>query len=145
MVTAAGSAGSHAVLLKDWAATLPPGTATVEVDEAPMEVVVRIIPGKQGASSVEFRLGVYGGFGLYFGAGFSFEELVWSDSLVVDVLDSIRRGRFRETVWNWRGRIVRTMGELKLGSGRALSDKAFKWPGVLGLGIPREVEYAPWD
>lgn len=143
MVT--GVAESHAALLRDWAAALPPGCASLHAVAAPHELVVRIIPRKEGPSPVEFRLSDYGAFGLYFGRGFAFEEMEWSDNLVRDVVDSIRRGGFREVVWEWRGRVVRTAGELKLRSGKVLSDKGLKWPGMLGLGIEREVDYASWD
>ncbi len=131
--------------LRTWAEALPQGTADLVETQVPRERVVRITPRMPGASQVEFRLGDDGGFGLYFGCGFSFEEIAWSVELVVDILDSIRRGGFREEVWEWGGRIVRTEGRLKLKSGRSLADKGYRLPGLLRLGTVREVKYAPWD
>jgi hypothetical protein len=136
----------HASFIEKWVAELPPTIAVLKEEYAPMELVVSIIPGKPEASSVIFRLGDYNGFGLYFGYGFSFEEMDWPNELILDVLDSVRRGHFHEKIWEWHGRILRSEGQLILKSGMVLSDKGCNnLLGLLPFGTVRDMQYAPWD
>ena len=145
MVTGAESRDSIVRAIRQWVATLPRGSAEVTEEALAHETVLTIKPSNPRASPIEFRVSDYGTFGLYFGKGFAFEEIPASVDHVLDICDSIRRGRLQERVWEWRGRVVKTEGVLELSRGRLTDRGTRHWAALLGLGTPRLIQYEPWD
>lgn len=124
--------------IRAWFASLPLGIAKLTEQAFEHEHVMTVTPIKPKASPVEYRISHYGTFGLYFGKGCAFEEIPSSIEVVLDICESLRQGRVKEEVWDWRGRIVKTRGVLQL-SAECLTDSR------LGLGTNRQIQYEPWD
>lgn len=141
VVAGSTTTDAMALVIRRWVAALPPGTAEVAEEHLRYDHVVHVRPTRPGAGGLEFRLSGYGRFDLYFGRYFRCEELDWSDTFAIEVLEAVAKG-FREQIWEWRGRTLRTESELKLLSGEVLYDRTVGCPRWFGK--KRVVEYRAW-
>jgi hypothetical protein len=145
MVMDAGKQDPAIRAIREWFASLSPGIARLTEQDLEYEHVMTLTPTNPKASPIEFRISRYGTFGLYFGKGFAFEEIPSSVELVLDVCESIRQGRVKEEIWEWRGRIVKTKGVLELTANNLTDQGSSHWAALLGLGTRRQIQYEPWD
>jgi hypothetical protein len=136
---------SVATALQEWLSALPSGTATLHEEELEFERVFSITPANPKGCPVEFRLSRYGTFGLYLGKAFSVEELPCSIDRVLDICESLRRGRVKEEVWEWRGKVIKAKGAVVLSKYQIYDEGSCHWLGWLPIGTHRIIQYEPWD
>lgn len=103
--------------LRRWVQGLPEGAAKVEESEASHEYVIRVVPRNSRSADVTFRISDYGTFGLYIGAAIRIEDLPLSSEYVLEIAEAVRRGRFEEESWSRKGKLLKAIGVLRLGSG----------------------------
>jgi hypothetical protein len=144
MVKDTGKLDAIVTAIRDWFSTLPSGVAHLTEEQHEYELVLAVTPTNPKGCSIELRVSYYGTFGLYLGRGFAFEDIPSSIELVLDICESVRRGDVKEEVWEWRGKIIKTRGCLKL-STRQLTDRGSShWAAWLPVGTRRQVQYEPW-
>jgi len=146
MVMSAPTQDEIAQVVRQWTKDLPKGTATLKEEQLEIERVMKLTPSNPNGCSIEFRISQYGTFGLYFGAGFAFEEITSSINLVIDICNSIRQAKIVEDVWEWKGKLIKTKGVLTLGVHPDLYDQgSTSWFGFWKIGKKRRITYATWD
>ena len=136
--------------IRKWMAAIPPNIAVLKEDHEPD--FIRITPIKSGSCNVEFELSLDGDedtlYGLYFGQGFCFDEGYTKDidaDCVVNILEAISQGGFREKVWKVNNKILRTQGELRLKDGTVLRDRgSYGFLSIFMTGTVQDIEYVSW-
>jgi hypothetical protein len=139
------SLSSVTTALRGWINGLSSDTAVLHEEESEFEIVFRITPTNSRGCPVEFRFSGYGTFGLYIGKALSIEELPCSVDYVLDICESVRRGRVKQELWEWRGKLIRAKGEVVLSENRIYDQGSYHWLACLPIGRHRVVQCEPWE
>ena len=130
--------------VKRWFDGLQAGIGFLSEEIGRHEHIVHIQPNNPLASAVELRFGSED-FGLYLDGGFAIESLPLDEVQVLDICDSVRRGRLHQQRWEFRGKLIGSRSVLHLSAGRI-------WDRYGGRGWPfhyftfeRTIHYEPWD
>lgn len=131
--------------IRRWARTLPSGTIHLGEEQLQHEHVVSMTPVAAGAASVQFRLSAYGTFDCFIGQFFRVEEVTSSVTKITEICDAVRRGHYRELVWERRGRATQGVGVLGSGPRRMYNTEWRPLVRWLPCYRRRTVRYAAWD
>jgi len=128
-----------------WVNALEKNEVLVKHEILECEEVVRMIPSKKEASSLEFRVGDFT-FGVYFGKGFCFEDFDLDEALALEICAAVRNGAMEETVWCFRNHAVRTKGRLALENNKFLyNDGVDSFVGLFKCFLKEtKAHYASW-
>lgn len=133
------------VALRCWADSLPDGSVKIAESEAPCEYVVRVIPRNERSAEVEFRISDYGTFGLYIGSAIRMEDLPLSNDYLLEICDAVSHGKVEEETWSRSGKLLKSIGVLRLPSGD-LHGTAYRGAlGTLGSDEHARKSYEPYS
>lgn len=130
--------------VKEWFDSLPSGAADWSEDTTKHEHVIRIQPNNPRGSSIELRIGTRD-FGVYLDRHFAIESLPLDELQVLDICESVRRGRLKQDIWEFRGKLVGSRSVLDLSSGHLWDRYGGPGPILSRLASERTIQYEPWD
>lgn len=123
-------------------------TSAVEAAERGL-LRLRLAPKSPAASPVTIFIEDGAGCTVYIGAHGRFEHLPEDAEVLVGLLEAAISGKVRETVWEWKGKPLRVLTEVKVGERSFRHDwsslvgtvaKLVLWPWVK----TRQIQYQPY-
>lgn len=104
-------------MLRDWVANLGDGVARLEESANGPVRLVRILPRRSGAASMEFEIGRNGTFGLHVECGVRIDSLELSGHYLIEICTAVAQGALEEERWLRKGKVLKCKGLLRLPSG----------------------------
>jgi hypothetical protein len=102
-------------IIKEWYQALPKNIADEFEQDFEYEFVFTIKAKKTNTSGIEFRIGKHDGkSSLAIGQGIQFDGLELSDKLIIEILDSVKKGKVKETIIEHDGKLISSQGILNL-------------------------------
>ena len=135
--------------IKEWYQALPENVADQFEQDLENEFVLTIKAKSPNASGIEFRIGKHDGkFSIAVGKGIQFDALELSDKLIIEILESVREGKVKETIIEYGGKLIRSQGVLILPKEPWYCKRANFWGnlwyGVIKKTASRTITYARW-
>ena len=126
-------------------ALVPPDVANVCESSDEFGHTIHLMPLDDSKCELWLEFSTYGTFGLRFGHGLGFEDIPITQFSPVDVAYAVLSGQVRETVWRRRGKVIKSVGEIRLENGTVLHDTAYlTFLPFERLGERQEIEYRPY-
>lgn len=124
---------------------LPPGTASWHIAEADGGYDIIIAPSKPGSCSLDLFVHPII-FEAHFGLCFALENYPLNSSDIFEIYDIVSTGTLKETVWEWRGRILKIIGQMYF-QGQNFTETRIEsiFSFFVKTGTPRIVTYLPWE
>jgi hypothetical protein len=131
--------------VKRLVSAIPSDVGRVVLGEDQYEFKIEVLPKSPRHCNFTLMFSTYGTYGLCFGNGLAFEDILVDEYPPKDVVQAIMQGKVRETVWRAGHKVTKSVGEIQLADGRLLRDSAFlSVRGNLGIGQKEQVSYEPF-
>ena len=139
--------------VREWTATLPQASVTIEERQPRYEYEREIVIKPVGIDSFTLTIGIRcdDTYDVLIQNSLGYieaTEIPVSDDVGLDLLKAVTRGQIRQLVWECKGKIVRTETELMASSSVWKTWKThfgWIWCRFFGLAKPRLIEYQPWN
>lgn len=123
-------------------ALVPPEVASVSESTDDYGHMIHVEPASDVWCELWLDFSTYGTYGLWFGHGLGFEDLPIAQFSPVDVANAVLSGHVSETVWRRRGKVIKSVGEIRLEDGTVLHDTGYlAFLPFERLGQRQEIEY----
>lgn len=150
--------------IREWFSKLPVSTAAMYEDYKPgYEYIykIEIKPSNTNSSSISIGIRIDYTFDINLGKDTSFNEILFSKDVLLEICEAVFKGNFIEQIWEWKGRIFKSKSTLKFSheiqwewlSPKNVIEKmtSDQWVsnrqnilGLFGLGRKQFIKYQPW-
>ncbi len=139
------------IIVESWVSALPPNTVVVDRRNTSIyeyDEVIKVEPVRSGGSKIAFGIHRGGSFDVSVGKRMSFYELECSESLIIELCEAAKEGNIDETVYECRGKVIRSKGVLRLASDSYRASRTNLFPYIfcrlLFLGTTARYNYQKW-
>jgi hypothetical protein len=135
--------------IHQWVDRLPSNSANLIESELDYEYVLKIEANNKKACNIEARIGKRDKTAIFaLGYGIQFDRIEVSDNLILDILESVRKGNVIETIWKYDDKCYRSKGILKLSEKSWYSNRiefwSYFWYKIFKKLTIRTIEYESW-